>query len=389
MTALGFCAAAMLFGWAASAGFMGLDPGGPLMGNTDLKVYYPQSDWILEPGDLPFRDTVSEYPLAANLLFGAVRWISEAFPILNDPFFNFNLLWMGIAGLAYGYGASRIAREGRLQLAGWLSAGALYFSLYRYDIYPALAFLLAMWALRDEAWVRAAAWFGLCIALKGYAVVALPALLVFLMPRLGFLRAAAFCSATLIPLLASLGAVWLYGGQEAVLMPFKFHADRPFNDEAIYVVVDRLIPGDSAAQLEWLLSAKVPLAIQAGFALLAAALRPRTFKQLVRALAVAVLGFVTFGVFYSPQFVLWILGVTTFSSHRPTLVLVVVLGWVSVVFFPILFYLDRQPVPPNHTRGMLEASILVMVVLKLCLLGAQLVRRRKVESAREAPVATA
>ncbi len=381
VTALGFSAAALVLGWAAGSGHLGDGMFGPSLGFTDTVVYFAESDWVLSSGHLPFRDTFSEYPLAANLLFGLVRRLSVTFTILAYPLSNFSMIWMGFAGLVYGYGVARVAREGPLQLAAWLSAGVVYFTLYRYDIFPALAFMLALWALREEAWVRAAIWLGVCIALKGYAVVALPALAVFMTPRLGLRRALTLCAAALAPTLAGVGVVWLYADPQASLMPYLFQAGRPFNREAIYLVVDRIVPGNAGGLLNWLAGARVPLLIQAGFALAAAATRPRTYQELVQALVVAVVGFVTFGAFHSPQFVLWIIAVTTFSRDRTTLVLAALLGWLTAVFFPVLYYLDHLQAPPAHSRGMLEASIVVLVVLKLSLLlGALPARDRKAET---------
>lgn len=368
LPALGTCGAILLITWIVGDTFFAQRPIRFFFDHIDLSVYFRESEWDLGVGMLPFRDTFSEYPLAANLVFKLIRVVSTRLVVFSDPFVNFSWWWMGFAALGYGYAAGKFAREGWLPLFVWLSPAALYFALFRFDLYPALASMMALLAIRDQRYVRGAAWLGLCIALKGYAAVVLPAFGVFLIYQVGFKKAAALSALAVAPMALSLGLVALYAGSEGVLMPFEFHAGRDYNEESIYVAVDTLLEGRLKNFLDWMLEARLPFMLQAGFGLLAAALRPKTFEQFVHAFLIAVVGFVTASVFHSPQFALWIIVAAPFTKSRYLLALLAALSWFTYLYFPILFDWVARPEHPAHLRGAFEASILVLVALKLLII---------------------
>ena len=64
-------------------------------------------------------------------------------------------------------------------------------------------------------------------------------------------------------------------------------------------------------------------------------MRPRSFEDLVNASLFAVLGFMSFSVFYSPQFVLWILPLVCFSGSRVMLIPAILFSWLTYLYFPI------------------------------------------------------
>ena len=367
----------LLAGWLLGEDFFQRHSLRIFIDTADMDVYFRESEWVLRPGRLPFRDSFSEYPLLANLVFGVVRVISAKLPLFADAQKSFLLWWAGLAGAGYGFMAVKLAGEGKLPLAIWLSPAVLYFSLFRFDLYPAIASMFALWSLREDRFVRAALWLGICIAFKGYAAAVLPALGIYLIGRVGFRRAAALCALAVAPMLASLLAVWMYAGLDGMLMPFRFHAARTYNDETIYLAVNTLLEGRATEVLDGMLRARVPVMIQVGFALLAAALRPKTFEDLVHAFLVAIAGFVTALVFHSPQFILWIVAVAVFAKNRFPLWVALALGWLTYVYFPVLFDMYRNVEPWPNSRIRYDLSILIMVVLQL----AAMFRPRALEKA--------
>lgn len=368
LPALGTCGAILLIVWLAGDSFFAERPIRLFFDHIDTSVYFRESEWGMGLGRLPYRDTFSEYPLAAVLIFKFVRVVSTRLVVFQDPFHNFCWWWMGLAGLGYGFAAGKFAKEGWLPLFTWLSPAALYFALFRFDLYPALASLMALLALRNERYVRAAGWLGLCIALKGYAAIFLPALGVYLIYKVGFKKAVGLSALALAPMMLSLALVALYAGAEGVLMPFEFHAGRGYNGETIYVAVNTLLDERGTPLLDWMLEHRVPLILQVVFGLLAAALRPKTFEQLLHAFLVAVVGFVTASVFHSPQFALWIIVAAALTKNRYLQILLAALSWFTYIYFPVLFDLSALGDAPDHVTGLMEASILVLVVLKLLIL---------------------
>jgi hypothetical protein len=81
----------------------------------------------------------------------------------------------------------------------------------------------------------------------------------------------------------------------------------------------------------------LPFVLEVATALAAAALRPQSFAAFVRAFIVAIGGFVTFSVFYSPQFYLWFIPPVAFAGSVGMLAPTIALGWVTILYFPVAF----------------------------------------------------
>src|SRR5690606_31165603 len=143
------------------------------------------------------------------------------------------------------YGLYRVAKEGStLAALVWLSPAMLYFSLLRYDVYPAVATLLALLAIRRGADVEGALWLGLAVALKGYALFLLPAYGIYLLQRRGIVAALRIGALTVAPMAASLVVVLAFAGWDGVTAPFTFHADRGLNGQSTYDAVNYLLGTD-------------------------------------------------------------------------------------------------------------------------------------------------
>ena len=82
-------------------------------------------------------------------------------------------------------------------------------------------------------------------------------------------------------------------------------------------------------------------------------MRPRSFEDLVNACLFAVLGFMSFSVFYSPQYVLWVLPLVCFSASRVMLISAILLSWLTYIYFPISY--DLQPTRPDLFKAMVIA----------------------------------
>ena len=143
----------------------------------DLTVYLRSSNWVVGSGRL-YQEVFSEYPLLANLVFGLVRGVSEA---LRSGRNGFYVVWMAFALMAYITGVYQVHRHApKENIWIWLALGPLYFSLFRFDIYPALTTLLALCAIRGRRHLEGTIWLGITAAFKGYALFLLPAYVVFL-----------------------------------------------------------------------------------------------------------------------------------------------------------------------------------------------------------------
>jgi len=89
-------------------------------------------------------------------------------------------------------------------------------------------------------------------------------------------------------------------------------------------------------------------------------MRPQSFEDLVNAFLFAVLGFMSFSVFYSPQYVLWVLPLACFSTSRVMLISATTLSWLTYLYFP--FSSDLRGV---GQLGFFEPMIVAVSLLRL------------------------
>jgi uncharacterized membrane protein len=347
----------------------------PVFDLHDLRVYFESSRWAVSSGTL-YRDVTSEYPLAANLVFGAVRALAAALHPLPDSFHSFALVWIAFGWVSY-LAVLRVlsAHARRPAPLLWLTPTALHFSLLRFDGLTALVTLLAMLALREGRNTRAALWLGLALALKGFALFLLPALAVYLVHRHGLREAVRVTAIALAPFIAGNLAVLAYAGRAGMMSPYAFQAGRSFNGESTWDAIGFVLSRDPRqlfGGVPWL-----PAAVQVAGALAAAALRPRTFEELANAFLVAAVVFVSGSVFYSPQFALWLVPFACFAPGLAVPLTCAALSWVTFAYFPIA-YAHRHAHP-----AVLSGAIVVVTILRLALLplAARAASRRRPEPA--------
>jgi hypothetical protein len=305
-----------------------------LFDEWDLKVYFNASRWAVGQGTL-YKDVFSEYPLFANLIFGLFRFLGELTHPLSSSFKSFSWLWASASWFLYLWILYQIATKVSTRSVWiWLAPAPLYFSIFRFDIYPAAISLLALFALRDQKYFKSAFWLGIAIALKGYVLFVIPAFFVFLIYKKGLFTAIKVTAFSLAPFTFSNLVVFAYSGFEGLIAPYSFHAVRSNNGESTYDAVVFLLPfifSKKAAILP-----RLAQGLQITMPLIAAGLQPKKFQELVDAFLLSILGFISFSTFYSPQFCLWIAPVACFSRSRTIKTLTTIYCWITFISFPIL-----------------------------------------------------
>ena len=163
----------------------------------------------------------------------------------------------------------------------------------------------------------------------------------------------------------ALSILIVYGlaGLDGVKSPFLFHLTREINSETIYFMIDSLLN----LHLERKDLSIIPVTLQICTSLIAAALRPKTFFNLMNAMTLSILGFITFSVFHSPQFILWTIPFVCFAKSRELTILTVLLGWSSYAYFPVThdiwFYkLLSSPMPMFITLIILLVLHIFMMI---------------------------
>jgi hypothetical protein len=339
---------------------------GLLFDSHDLDSYFNRSGWIIEGGRL-YRDVWSEYPLLANVVFAFWRYLAN---LVYPGVTGFEYVWMISAGVIFLWALYRVADDAKpLMVLAWVGPASIYFALYRFDIYPVVTTLLALFAIRRAAYIEGAIWLGVAAAFKGYALFMLPAFCVFMIYQRGLVVAFWLGALALAPTVLALLATLTFTSWQEALAPFRYHAQRGGNDQSTYDAINYLINYFFATQMKLNQIPLVPQSLQLASALGAAAMRPRTFEDLVNAFLFAVLGFMTFSAFYSPQFMLWILPLICFSDSRAIAILAIAFNWLTYIYFPILFHLTMYGKAQTLYRAILVAisfirlSMMILTVL--------------------------
>lgn len=289
---------------------------GQIPDNQDILGYFNSTNWVFGTGTL-YKDVLSEYPLLANLVFSLVRLLTFN---LNQSPLTFALIWVGFNSILFSGVVISILELNKedsvsnelLTLFAWLMPSTIFFALLRYDIYPATTTLIMMWSLRNEKWLLASIWLGITIALKGYAIFLLPTLFVYLLYRESLKQAIISTVISLMPFTFGIIIIFFFAGIDGAIYPIKFHAIREINSDSSYQIIRYyLIPNLRVIDLYG-----TPFLFQIFTAILGAYFRPKNFQELVNSLAFVILGFVTFSIFYSPQFLMWFLPILCFSSSQ-------------------------------------------------------------------------
>lgn len=354
----------------------------------DLRAYFVSSSWVVQKGSL-YVDFPSDYPLFPNLIFALARYVSLPFAstLGNFPAFVWTYASMTFC-LSLIFVKMSIENFGKKT---WLLVvpSILYFTLYRFDFYPCFAFFLGLLALRKDHFYRAALCIGIAIALKGYALFALPALAVYSYRKLNVRAAFNVCLIAVAPFIIQNLFLIFYIGFNNWLPTYAFHMKRSPNGESIYDAARFLakLSGGGVSQAfkesyKLVAYSSIPNLLQAGFALLGALTLPKNFQQFLYASLVGISGFLTFSVFYSPQFVIWLLPFALFAQSRFIFWAIGTLAIITIFQFPIFYDLQRNSLVEDY--DLLEFSVLLLVSCRLSILfyslylsSSALVRKRK------------
>lgn len=197
---------------------------------------------------------------------------------------------------------------------------------------------------------------GLAIALKGYAIFAVPAFCVWILLARGRREALVGAAIAVAPLAVSVGVVALAAGADAALLPFRWQAMRGPNGEGLWDAVGLLTGGgaaDLAREARWL-----PLALTAAASLGAAAMRPRTFDELCRAVTVAIGGYSLVSVFYSAQFALWVIPSIALGGGPALLAAGIAFQWLTFAYAPIGTHM------PGRLAIVSQVTLLAVTVMR-------------------------
>lgn len=227
--------------------------------------------------------------------------------------------------LRRGYGAGEPI--GPVWLA--LLPAAVYFSLNRFDILPALATAIGLACLgRDRiAWSGVA--FAIGALLKVYPVLFVP----IIVRHLGPSKAAKWLVGFAGTILIAVGISTALLGWEPTVRPILVQISRPYEDTS-WTLYERLLPRPLAE------NGNLRLGILATVGLLLVITKPADLTAVLRRCIILLTVFVALAVFWSPQWVVWYLPfvVPLAPRHRWVMWVAAALDLLNYLQFPVIFW---------------------------------------------------
>ena len=211
--------------------------------------------------------------------------------------------------------------------------GFLYYTPCRFDVLPAFLVIASIAVGERKKPFFAGLLLGLAVAFKMYPLVIGPLLL----RRAGTSWGSAFawCLGAAIAPVLSYGAMFLTDGADGATVPLWFQLAR--GAEAEWCFYGKFLPGEwtfdtTAAKL----TRTLPVL---GIVLLMCLRRPPDVYSLLRRCSIGLIAFLTFSVFYSPQWYQWlaVLLIPLVPRHRWLIGVIVFHDLMSYLHFPVLF----------------------------------------------------
>jgi hypothetical protein len=243
--------------------------------------------------------------------------------------------------------------------------GVLYFTLNRFDVVPTLLVALGLWRLGRGHPTTSAILFGLATLLKVYPLLVAPLVVRYLWAnRRQALTWAGAYGGTLV---VGLALPLLTFGWEASWAPYLWQLRRPL--EEAWVFYGRLWPAD------WSDSRLFRQGTLLLLALLLVGTRPADFAGLLRRCLVMLVVFIGLQVFFSPQWVLWLIPFLVPLARRQPLLLPLAVGLdlVAYLSFPVVFDAGASVAVID---GMVYARAALFLLLLLALARSELSRTR-------------
>ena len=311
-----------------------------LRDDNELAYYFSESYWIdstVRGDHLP-----QDYPPLGVLYFSLPRLIGHDPAAFALGFVSLNAL---MYALLFGIMASLLEKEGfsAFRLLFFLLPAFLYFSIWRFDILPAVLSAGALLAAKKKSPAPAFLLLFAAVTVKWYAALFFPAFFIYFVllggkevpiKRLKIaLLWTAGAAAALVVVMAA------FAGFNALSEPILFHLSRDFENGSVgsalliglrTLGIDRPVLHAGMAKLFFFaqFAAGIPVVWKE---------HPRDFRSLARSCVFVLIPFIALGLIFSPQWIVWLTPLLLLVADRTELRLLVALDMVIFLQFPVLF----------------------------------------------------
>ena len=328
----------------------------------DRSFYFQRGAWSVDH-QVPYRDTVSEYPQIPTYLFGLIRLFVGEENNLNTAYWIFSSFFSLVMGLVL-VASIRLLYGMLPEKNDWayllLLPAPLYFAFNRFDILPAYLTLLSYKILQDKRWDLAAVLLGVGALTKWYPALLLPAYLVYYYKTTGqipwrlILIFGLTCLVIILPTLIS-------GGMDALLVPYRFHMERGTETVSLPTLFNHLIGNVFGKPInpKYLLPAFLLLQVSVVPFLLWA--QPDRPSKLLNWCILIICAFILFSRIYSPQWLLWLFPFSILAAqNKRDRGLLILFGVTTYIGFPVIW--DTFG---GDSREMIFMGIVYIVMLGL------------------------
>ncbi|HTM68319.1 MAG TPA: hypothetical protein VL426_03400 [Candidatus Binatia bacterium] len=314
----------------------------------EIAVYYERSDWVAS-GALPYSAAShQEYPPLGALYIAFPRYFTDDLLAFEAISLARSAVCFGLLFAVTGLLLRKFGRPRRLLLFFFLPA-FLYFSLWRYDTFPALFASLAVLAVDAGSFGAAivALWAG--VAAKIYPGFFLLPLFLRLEGVIRQPKVRASVAKGLVAVLTVSAAFLLAArvlGLSPVSMVLGTHASRPFEVGSVRELLLRWLWGLGMHPeiARGLIAVSFGLLQFGAFLPLINRVKVKDSRSFVRACLYLLIPFIAFGWFFSQQWIIWIAPLLILVAGPGELVMLGVLDLLLFLQFPVLYDIDfRAP----------------------------------------------
>lgn len=305
----------------------------------DRAFYFDRGSWLVNH-QIPYQDTISEYPQIPTYLFGLTRIVTLGDNDLNSAYWKFSALF-SIITLIVLFATIELLNKmlGPNHRYAYLLLlpAPLFFAINRFDVLPAYITLLSYKMIRDKRWLVASFLLGVGALTKWYPALLLPAYLIYYqrntrqIPWKMLLVFSITCFVIILPTL-------LAGGVDALLVPYRFHTVRGMESASLPTLLITFLSFLQGAPVNSERLTLVFLLLQVAIVPCVIFVKIDNLDKLLNCCILIICGFIMFSRIYSPQWMLWIFPFCILTIRNRTDIGVLILyGVLTYIGFPVVW----------------------------------------------------
>ena len=307
----------------------------------DLNVFFREGSWILS-GKQPYREVFSEYPQIATFTFAIPHIITNGLEFFfGSQNINRKRTYEYIFSLIMALCLAvlivliyNLRSQYKFLAFLLLLPASFYFTQNRFDILPSMLTIASLYLLLRNHFKLSFMLLAVSVMTKWYAIILFPIFITYyysLYNRIHFKAVVSF----FVTILIIISPTILISGWKNFLSPYAYHLQRVGNSESLFFLLTLILKPLGIANTFLSFPFLLLQFVIAGLSIFA--LIDNKEKILVWS-ALAILGFMLFAKFYSPQWWLWIIPLLILMANsKKDVILIVAFDLLTYAYFPFIY----------------------------------------------------